>query len=120
MNYFFDTYALIELIEGNEQYKKYFSETVITLRDNLAEMYYFLLKTYGEKKALFYCEKFSRIVVDFPLSAISKAMLFRYANKKKKLSYIDSFGYTYALEHDLAFVTGDRAFKGMKNVEIVR
>ena len=47
-------------------------------------------------------------------------MVFRHKHAKTRFSYIDCLGYTYALENKSSFLTGDRAFKDMENVEIVR
>ena len=44
MKYFLDTYALIEIAEGNLKYQKYLESDAVTLKDNLAELFYFLLK----------------------------------------------------------------------------
>ena len=120
MRYFLDTYALIEIAEGNPNYEKYLESDSATLKENLAELYYFLLKKYNQKTADFFFEKFSRIALDLPIGVISKAMTFRYQNSKTRFSYIDCFGYIYALENKRLFLTGDRGFQGMKSVELVR
>lgn len=120
MNYFFDTYALIEIAEGSIRYKKYLESDAVTLKDNLAELYYFLLKKYDEKTADFFLDKFSRIAVELPISIIGKAMAFRHKHMNTRFSYIDCLGYIYALENKILFLTGDRAFIDMENVELVR
>ena len=120
MKYFLDTHALIEIAEGSPKYEKYLESDTATLKDNLAELFYFLLKKYDVKTANFFLEKFARLAVELPIEVISKAMSFRYNNIKKGLSYIDCFGCTYAVENKMSFLTGDRAFEGMKGVELVR
>jgi len=120
MKYFLDTYALIEIAEGNPKYEKYLESDAVTLKANLAELFYFLLKKYEEKTANFFFNKFSGIAAEFPLEVIPKAMMFRYKHKKTRFSYIDCFGYAYALEYKRFFLTGDRAFEGMQNAGIVR
>ena len=45
MNYFFDTYALVEVVKGNENYKKYADLTFTTTTLNLSEFYFFLIST---------------------------------------------------------------------------
>jgi len=120
MNYFLDTYALIEIAGGNPKYEKYLESDIVTLKDNLAELFYFLLRKYDEKTANFFLTKLSRVAVELPINIISKAMIFRYEHKKTRFSYIDCFGYIYALEDRRFFLTGDIAFTGMKNVELVR
>jgi len=120
MKYFLDTYALIEIAEGSPKYQKYLESDAITLKDNLAELFYFLLKKYDETTANFFLDKFAKLVVELPMAIIAKAMVFRHKHAKAKFSYIDCFGYVYAVESKRFFLTGDRAFKSMENVELVR
>ncbi len=120
MKYFLDTYALIEIAEGNPKYQKYIDSDAVTLKDNLAELYYFLLKKYDEKTANFFLDQFSRITVELSIPNIANAMIFRYKHTKTRFSYIDCLGYIYAQENKRFFLTGDRAFEGVENVEIVR
>jgi len=120
MAYFFDSYALIEIAEGNKNYEKYLNSDAVTLKDNLAELFYFLLKKYDEKTALFFFEKFLKIAVELPSFVIPKAMIFRYSHVKRHFSYIDCLGYCYALANKRTFLTGDRAFQGLEKVEVVR
>lgn len=120
MKFFLDTYALIEIMEGNQKFQKYLDSDAVTLKDNLAELYFYLLRVYDEKFANLSLAKFSGIVVEYQLEIIPKSMKFKYIRKKTKFSYIDCLGYIYALENKRFFLTGDRAFKGMENVELVR
>ena len=120
MKYFLDTYALIEIAQGAPEYQKYLDSDSVTLKDNLAELYYFFLKKYNEKTADFFLDRFSRISVELPVTIIANAMVFRHKHKKTNFSYIDCLGYTYALENKRFFLTGDRGFKNMENVELVR
>lgn len=120
MKYFLDTYALIEIAEGNPKYQQYLESYAVTLKDNLAELYYSLLKKYDDKTADFFLDKFSKISAELPISIIAKAMVFRHTHTKTRFSYIDCLGYVYALENNCLFLTGDKAFEGMENVELVR
>lgn len=120
MRYFFDTYALVEIAEGSLSYEKYLESDAVTLKDNLAELYYFLLKKYDEETAGFFLDKFSRIAAELPFQIIANAMVFRHNHAKTRFSYIDCLGYAYSLENKRIFLTGDRAFEGMENVELVR
>jgi len=47
-------------------------------------------------------------------------MKFRKKNKKRNLSYTDCIGYVYATENDLIFLTGDKEFENLENVEFVK
>ena len=120
MKYFLDTYALIEIAEGSPKYQKYLDSDAVTLKDNLAELYYFLLKKYDEKIADFFLDKFSKVTAELTIEIIAKAMVFRHSHTKTRFSYVDCLGYIYALENERFFLTGDRAFEGMENVELVR
>mgnify|MGYP001563083585 FL=1 len=120
MKYFLDTYALIEIAEGSPKYQKYLDSDAVTLKDNLAELYYFLLKKYDEKTADFFLDKFSKVAAELPVAIIANAMSFRHKHAKTRFSYVDCLGYIYAVENKRIFLTGDRAFEGMENVELVR
>ena len=120
MKFFLDTYALIEIAKGNAKFERYLNSDAVTLKDNLAELFYFYLREYNEKTAHSILNKYSRIAGDLPLTTIPKAMKFKHTHKKERFSYIDCLGYAYALENNRFFLTGDRAFSGLKNVELVR
>ena len=46
-------------------------------------------------------------------------MKYRIDNKKENLSIFDYVGYIFALENNLKFVTGDKAFKNKEGVVFV-
>ena len=46
-----DTYALVELLGGNLNYKPYLNHVLITTKFNLIELYYHLLQDYGKETA---------------------------------------------------------------------
>ena len=48
---FLDTYAMVEIFEGNEKYLAYKSMGSVTTRFNLFEFYYVVLAKYGKEKA---------------------------------------------------------------------
>ena len=118
--YFWDTYAIAELIHGNPNYAKYISEPVTITVFNLVEIYWIAINEYDEKKADIIYEKYCQCVVEFSDEILKKAVKFRKENKKKDLSYADCIGYIYALEKNMRFLTGDKEFEGMKNVEFVK
>ena len=49
---FLDTYAMVEILEGNQKYKSYEPMEFVTTRFNLFEFYYVVLSKYGKEKAL--------------------------------------------------------------------
>ena len=57
--FFFDTYALYEIIEGNKNYRSYIKNVaIVTTKLNLMELYYGLLVNYNEKTANDLYDKF--------------------------------------------------------------
>lgn len=118
---FYDTYALLEIIRGNINYKNYLKNVgIVTTRLNLMELYYRLYILHGLETAEFYYEKYKPFVMEMGDSTIKKAMIFKAENRKKDLSYVDCIGYVFAKENKIKFLTGDVQFKGMDNVEFVR
>ena len=119
-NYLFDSYAIIELIEGNEAYAKYSAESVSITIFNLVEIYWVVLNRLDESKAEKIYEQYKDAVVEIDDETLKEAVRFRKKYKKRDLSYADCIGYIYALRNDLKFLTGDKEFEDMKNVEFVK
>jgi len=119
--FFADTYALFEIVDGNPEFGKYINDAeIITTSLNLMELYYGLLLKHGAEKAEAYYSVFQPRAVLFSDETIKSAMKFRLAQKGKNLSYVDCVGYQVALENNVKFLTGDRGFAGMPNVEYVK
>jgi uncharacterized protein len=118
--FFADTYAIIEIIKGNGNYKKYLDNTLWTTKFNLAELYYSLLKDFGKDTADGYMKVYSKIIIPITYTSIKKGMVFKLENKEEKLSYTDCVGYSLAEELEVKFLTGDSKFENKKNVEFVK
>lgn len=118
--FFFDTYALVEITQNNPNYIKYFEELITISIFNLVELYYSLLKDLGEESAKVGYHRFRNCVIEFKYDIIFEAMKLKLENKNKKLSYTDCIGYTLALKNNLKFLTGDKGFEDMDNVEFVK
>lgn len=118
--FFFDTYALIELIYGNPNYAKYKNSKIITSKMNLMELHYRILRIYGLEYAEKAYQKFLKFVVEIPDEVIKKSNQFKLIHKKQKLSYIDCVGYVLAKLHNVKFLTGDKEFRNFPNVEFVK
>jgi|TARA_Y100000310_G_C20570692_1_gene757856 predicted nucleic acid-binding protein len=118
---FFDTYALIEIIEGSPPYQKYAKEEFITTKYNLMELYYILLRTLGAKKAEHYFNTFLPSCVPVEDETLKAAMRFRVVQRKEKnlISYVDCVGYFVALQYGVRFLTGEKHFKNLQHVEFV-
>ncbi|MEK6859321.1 MAG: PIN domain-containing protein [Nanoarchaeota archaeon] len=119
--YFFDSYAIIELMKGNPNYAKYVFEEVTITVFNLTEIYFSALNTQTEDVAEEIYNKYKESVVKLTDKIIQEAMKFRKkVYKDKKISYADAIGYTHALKNNMIFLTGDKEFKDLDNVEFVK
>lgn len=117
---FCDTYAIIEIIGGNRNYKKYTDNILTTSDYNLMELYYSFLRDYGKEIAERYFNEWVDFTVKIPRYVIKRGMEIKLKNKREKLSYVDCIGYAFALENYLLFLTGDSKFKNKKGVEFVK
>lgn len=117
--YFLDTYALISLVQGDEHIESYLHEA-ITLKENLVELYYFLVRKYNTKTADHFLTRFASIAQDLTLPLIRAAMIFKHHHKKENFSYVDCLGYTYACQNNRLFVTGDNAFRKLTSVQFLQ
>ena len=119
-SYFFDTYAVIEILKENPNYKRFTTESVTMTIFNLAELYWSVLRDYGATKAGTVFNKYKPSVVDIDDASLKEAMHFRKRYKKRGLSYADCIGYVYAQRHSMKFITGDKEFADLPNVEFVK
>ena|SRR3989338_1439595 len=115
----FDTYALLEIISGNPNYASYLNSEVIINDFVFAELCYKLIREANEK-AVFYIDKYACFRKELNAETIKEAMLFRNNHKKKNLSPADCISYVMALRLNLKFLTGDKQFEAMENVELVK
>ena len=120
MQYFFDSYSIIEIMRKNSSYLKYADSVIITNVLHLAEVYYHLLINYNEKTADSWMSKLKLSFIEITPEIAVEASKFRFKNKKARLSYADCIGYITAQKQGLKFLTGDKQFKHMKGVEFVR
>ncbi len=116
--YFFDTYALIEILEGNSKYEKYFDCGIITTIFNLAELNYNLKKQMTKEKADLYTEDYKDFIIEVEFTDIIKAMDLKM--KYKNLSIPDAIGYIIAKKNNVKFLTGDEDFQDFDNVEFIK
>ena len=120
IRYFYDTYAILAYLSGDENYRKYFEEDkgILTIL-NLMETYYALLREYGEDAAEEAYAAFSRFKIEIEDEDVKEAMKLRLKLVKegRNLSYTDAIGYYIALKRGIKFLTGDKNFKNLENVE---
>ena len=118
--YFFDSYALIEVIKGNKNYEKYETTNPICTILNLFELHQYFLKEFNKQTADFWIKKFDYKLLEITKGDIIKASDFRFLHRKKELSSIDCIGYILAKKHNLKFLTGDSDFEKIENAEFVK
>jgi len=120
-SYFFDTYALFEILRGSPDYEAYMKDvSIVTTRLNLMELYYGLLRDNGKKEAERYFAKIRPYAVDVNDFVMKEAMEFRLLNKDRRFSYVDCVGYMFSMQNQVRFLTGDRQFKDLPGVEYVK
>jgi predicted nucleic acid-binding protein len=120
MNYFFDSYAIIEVINHNPAYQSFQTEKIVTNALNLGEVYFYFLKLHGQQTADYWMQTLKFELLDISLEAALAASRFRFEHRKRSFSYPDCIGYVTALNQNRKFLTGDREFKGLPNVEFVK
>jgi len=117
--YYFDSYALFEILEGNPAYDGYLGSEIITSALNIGEFYYGLLKQTTAQRAESIADSVKPDLLEIDVATVKKAMAFRHAHIKSKFSTVDCVGYVLARSHGLKFLTGDKEFEGMPGVEFV-
>ena len=117
---FFDTYALIEILRGNPAYASFQEATPIINQFVFAELCTKLVKEVGEQAAFVYADQYIPSVVLTENSAIKEAAVLRCKWHKMRVSFTDCLGYVQAKRMGIKFLTGDKEFKEMDNVEFVK
>lgn len=118
--YFFDSYAFFEISEGNINYEAYALASILTTKLNLFEVYYKMLRTIGEKEAELFLGEYYGVAIDFDGETIKEAAKFRLQNKQRNLSMADCIGYMLSKKLGVKFLTGDKEFENLENVEFVK
>ena len=119
-----DTYILVEIVKGNPKFSIYIKNSFIIPDWILGEFYYVLLREYSEEIAEYWLKKIENNSIQVSKEIIIKAMKFRYHHKKKNktsnISFFDAVGYIFSKENNCFFVTGDKEFKNLEDVEFVK
>jgi len=118
--YFLDTYAIIEIIKGNPGYQKFGKSEYFTSIFHTYELYYQILRDYNKDLAKRYYKKFEGSLLEINDEDIFLASKIRLKHRKKRLSYADSLGYAMSIKKKIKFLTGDKEFEDLKNVEFVK
>ena len=119
--FFFDTYALVEISKGNKNYDSYRDNVgLVVTKLNLMEFHYSLLRTVGKEEADKLYDRLLPFVVEVTDRIIKQANQLKFLYRKRKLSYIDCIGYIIAKTLNIKFLTGDKEFTDLDNVEFVK
>ncbi len=122
--YCLDTYALIEISYGNEKFSKYIKEGFVISDWTLGEFFYVWMQKYSEEEADILIKQIESCSVSVSKEIIIKAMKFRYHHKKinktSNISFFDAVGYIFSKENNCLFVTGDKEFENLDDVEYVK
>lgn len=120
-SFFLDTYAMFEIAKGNPKYIPYTTGVQIaTTQLQLMELYYTLLRVFGKECAERYYHLFQPYAILLEDDIIKEAMKFKLFHKNRNLSYVDCVGYMIAIVKKVYFLTGDRQFEDLPNVEYVK
>ena len=117
---FFDTYALIEILRGNSNYERYLSCNMALTKLNLFELYNRVCGEHGEEIADKEFNKYSKAALDFDNEIIKDAAKLKLMFRKHDLSMADCIGYIKARKLGIKFLTGDKQFEFLPEVEFVK
>ncbi len=115
-----DTYALMEIMNGNPKFAHYLNMNFVIADITLAEFYGVILREHNEEKADLWFNKLQGFTQEVSLAILIEAVKFRYKNKEKNLSWVDAIGYIFAKQNDYLFATGDKEFEGLEGVEYIK
>ena len=117
--FFWDTYALVERLNGNPLYLPYAEMAVFTHQMNLYELASALLREHPETRVREALVLLAPNLLEAETEDLFRASRFRMEHAKKRISYVDALGYVLAQKHGMRFLTGDKQFKGIEGVEHV-
>ena len=115
-----DTYALVEIHNGNPKFAWFLGEDIVITDITLAEFYANIYRRHDLRTAEYWAKKMSFFCKSVSRDVLLKAVRFRIDNKGKNFSFFDCVGYVFAIENNIKFVTGDREFKTMEGVEFLK
>lgn len=118
--FFFDSYAIIEVIKENPAYAAYKDAMVITTKLNLFEVFHALCRSAGYASAKKVLEKYWECIQEYDQEVVETAALYKLSNKEQRISMTDCIGYSFARQLGVPFLTGDKEFEGKENVEFVK
>ncbi len=118
--YFFDSYAVMEIVKGNPNYKEYIDKNIVLIKENIFEIYLSILRQMNKETADSILEDYYPYVIDFDEDVIREAAELKLMHYKQNISMTDCIGYILAMKLGIKFLTGDKEFESFENVEFVR
>lgn len=118
--YFFDTYAIMEILKGNPRYARFRNIRPVLTIFNLVELHYAVLREAGIELADELLERYSIYEVDVDNEVIKQANRLKHKHRSKNLSAADVIGHTTSRKLRVKILTCDKEFRGMENVEFVK
>lgn len=115
-----DTYALVEIAEGNPKFVKYLTAEFVVTDLTLAEFFGVLLRDKGQETADYWYKILEVYAIPVHREGLIEAVEFRHAHRKADLSFFDAVGCIFALRFGYPFVTGDKEFEHLPGVEFVK
>ena len=115
-----DTYALIEINNGNLKFAGLLNEDVIITDLTFAEFYGNIFRKYDKKTADYWHRKLEFFCRPVSRDILLKSVIFRIEHAIENLSLFACVGYVYSLENNYKFVTGDNAFKNKEGVVFIK
>jgi len=117
---FFDAYAIIEVLKGNPKYEKFKKITFITNTLHLAEVFFALLRETDLNTANNIIKNSDFEFIEVSEDIAIDAAIFKQKYKKRNMSYADCIGYISATKKGLIFLTGDKDFSDIDNIEYIK
>jgi predicted nucleic acid-binding protein len=111
---------MVEIVKENKAYENYLHEEFYTTIFHLYELYYNILKSYDEETAREIFYQFQEFLIEVENEAVFEASRLKLEKNKSSLSYADALGYVISLQNNMKFLTGDKAFFNVENVEFVK
>lgn len=112
-----DTYALMEIANGNSKFVLYLEKDFIITDLTLVEFYNVMLKKYNERTAEYWFKKLEQYSFPVNKHILKEAIKFKHEHRKTNISFFDAVGYMFSLINRYVFVTGDKEFENFRDVE---
>ena len=119
-SYFFDTYAIVEVLKGSPQYSIFKQSRITVTVFNLAELHYKIRRDFDKETADQVLADYLPFVIAVSETIIRAASEFKLIHRRRDLSLADAIGYVAALQLGIKFLTGDKQFEDFPGVEFVK